>query len=143
MAEAGKLIHGENLTFSMLLKPNCNVKALENLTITIAEVRIRTIHKLYGYVLEIKYPNDIMKSNKKLAGILTESQLSGGKTKKIIIGIGLNLNQTEFKDELEDIATSLKNEFGGTYKKEEVIAEFLNEYETEYMKILNKDKRFI
>ncbi|MCI8396567.1 MAG: hypothetical protein HFJ52_02540 [Clostridia bacterium] len=57
---------GNNLTFSFLLKPNCNIQKLQNLTITIAEVMIRIIKEKYGYHLDIKYPNDIVKSGRKL-----------------------------------------------------------------------------
>lgn len=57
---------GKNLTFSFLLRPDCNIQKLQNLTITIAEVMIRIIQEIYGYTLDIKYPNDIVKSGKKL-----------------------------------------------------------------------------
>ena len=57
---------GENLTFSFLLRPNCDVKCLKNLTIIIAKTVINVIKTLYGYTLEIKYPNDIVINNKKL-----------------------------------------------------------------------------
>ena len=75
----------ENLTFSILLKPNCNIKYLEKLTIKIAETVVNSIKKLYGYKLEIKYPNDIVINLKKLGGILTESFTVGEKTEKIVI----------------------------------------------------------
>lgn len=48
----------------------------------------------------IKWPNDIYCGNKKLAGILISNTLSGSKMDKTIIGIGLNVNQTEFPDSL-------------------------------------------
>lgn len=76
---------GENLTFSILLKPNCDIKCFENLTIKTAETIVNTIKKLYGYKLYIKYPNDIMLNGKKLGGILTESFTMGEVTKNIII----------------------------------------------------------
>ena len=57
---------GQNLTFSFLLKPNCNIQNLKNLTIIIAEVIVKVIRELYGYSLKIKYPNDIMIGNKKI-----------------------------------------------------------------------------
>lgn len=57
---------GENLTFSFLLRPNCDVKCFENLTIRIAETLVKVVKKLYGYSLVIKYPNDIVVEDKKL-----------------------------------------------------------------------------
>lgn len=76
---------GQNLTFSFLLKPNCNINKFSNLTRAISEVMIDTIYELYGITLEIKYPNDIVKNGKKLAGILTESITKGENTESIII----------------------------------------------------------
>lgn len=75
----------ENLTFSILLKPNCNIKHFENFTIKIAEAIVNSIKNLYGENLEIKYPNDIIVNNKKLGGILTESFTIGERVEKIII----------------------------------------------------------
>lgn len=85
MEEHGILNHGENLTFSFLLRPNCNIKKLENLTIIIAEVIVKVIKDLYDIKLEIKHPNDIVISGKKLGGILTESVTKGEITEKVII----------------------------------------------------------
>ncbi|MDE5830804.1 MAG: hypothetical protein K2H53_03960 [Clostridia bacterium] len=85
MEEHGILNHGENLTFSFLLKPNCNIKKLENLTITIAEVIVKVIKDLYDIKLEIKHPNDIVIAGKKLGGILTESISKGENVKTLII----------------------------------------------------------
>lgn len=56
----------QNLTFSFLLKPNCNIKKLDNFTIIIAEVIVKVIKDLYDCDLDIKYPNDIMVGNKKV-----------------------------------------------------------------------------
>ena len=57
---------GENLTFSFYLRPNCNIRKLKSLTIRIAEVMVGVIKDLYGYCLDIKYPNDIMLFDKKI-----------------------------------------------------------------------------
>lgn len=76
---------GENLTFSFLLRPNCNIKRLEKLTVIIAEVIVKVIKELYSIKLEIKYPNDIFISGKKLGGILTESVSKGEITESIVI----------------------------------------------------------
>lgn len=65
--------------------------------------------------LQIKWPNDIIADNKKLCGILTEGTESG-----TVVGIGINLNQTEFCDEISRKATSLKLLSGNTYSAEEL-----------------------
>lgn len=127
----------ENIAMSLVLYPEVDIKNFSNLTRLIAECMIRAIKKLYSYELKIKDPNDIICNEKKIAGILTESNSIGEKVKKIIIGIGFNVNQTEFPEDLKDIATSLKKEFSKDFSTEEIIVEFLNEFEPEYLKLLD------
>ena len=126
----------ENLTFSMLLKPNCNVKNIENLSIEVAKIIVYVIDKMYGYKLDIKYPNDVILNGKKLGGILTETIVNNEIVKQIVIGIGLDINQEEFGEEIKDIATSLKKEFGKDFDKFEILNEFLKEFENRYLKMI-------
>lgn len=86
----------DNLAFSFVLYPNCNIKKLDTLTIVIAESLIQAVRELYLITLEIKAPNDIVFKNKKIGGILTESITEGEKTKKVFIGIGFNVNEDNF-----------------------------------------------
>ena len=55
---------------------------------------------------KIKWPNDVHYNGKKLCGILTEGIF--GKENYVVVGIGLNINQSKFPDDIKDIATSLK-----------------------------------
>ena len=126
----------KNLTFSFVLKPECNIKKIENLTLTIAKTIVKVIKNLYGYDLEIKYPNDIILNSKKIGGILTEATTYKKIVKQIIIGIGLNINQEEFEGEIKDAATSLKKEFGKDFDKEKIFMEFLKEFEKEYLNMI-------
>ena len=126
---------GENLTFSFLLRPNLSIRYFETLTVLIANVITCSIKELYGISLDIKSPNDIMVGNKKIGGILTESFTKGEITENIIIGIGINVNQMEFNDEITKKATSLKKEFGIEFLRSDILARFLNKFEEEYLKI--------
>ncbi len=126
----------KNLTFSLLLKPNCALKNIENLTVMIAEIIVDMIKEMYGYDLTIKHPNDIILNNKKMGGILTESIISRERVKQIIVGIGLDINQDKFDDDLESIATSLKKEYGKEFDKYEILINFLNKFEKKYISIL-------
>ncbi len=130
--------NNENIAMSFVLYPEADIKVFSNLTQLIAECIIKTVKTLYGYELKMKFPNDIICNEKKIAGILTESNTIGEKVKKIIIGIGFNVNQIDFPEDLKDIATSLKKEFSKDFSKEEIIVEFLNEFEIEYLKLLDE-----
>lgn len=126
-----------NLTFSFLLKPSCDIKKLDSLTIMTANTIIDVIDKLYGIKLSIKYPNDLILNQKKICGILTESTTKGNICTDIVIGIGLNINQIDFPEELMGTATSLKKEFPeGNFDKLEILGNFLNEFEKKFMELV-------
>lgn len=101
----------ESITFTIILMPNCKIEKLENFTLKIAECVVDVFYELYNIKLNIKKPNDIVFNGKKIGGILTESKVYKNIVKYIFIGIGLNTNQINFPEELQDIATSIKNEF--------------------------------
>lgn len=140
----GKGTHGrvwydqgyENICGTFVLKPNCNISKLENLTILIAECMVEAINNLYKINLQIKYPNDIMCNSKKIAGILAESVTNNEIVKCIYIGIGMNVNQITFDDEIKEIATSLKNEYKNEFSRENIISEFFNIFEQRYVNIV-------
>ena len=62
---------GENIAFTLILKPQCNIAKISNITMTIAECMVDAIKKLYNKQLNIKLPNDLMCNGKKVGGILT------------------------------------------------------------------------
>lgn len=126
----------ENICGTFVLTPNCHISKLETLTITIAECIIKAIKNLYGIQLQIKHPNDIMCNSKKMAGILTESITNKELVKYVFVGIGINVNQTIFQPEIENIATSLKKEYNQDFDREEIISEFFNIFEKTYIDMI-------
>ena len=90
--------------------------------------------------LKIKWPNDIMSGNKKIAGILIETTLVKNKINDIIIGIGFNVNQTDF-DVLRD-ATSMKILKNKSFNLHIISKEFIEKFYSFEDKIsnLSKDK---
>ena len=116
-----------NIAFSVyfdLSKSKLNISSLDGLTIKIAENIVGIFYKLYGISLDIKFPNDIYCNGKKLGGILTETKVQDGMVKCLVIGIGINTNQTKFADEIKEIATSVRREFGIEVENRKVISEF-------------------
>lgn len=126
----------ENITMTIVIYPNCKIYELEGLTIKIAKVIKYTIQNLYGISLEIKEPNDLILNKKKICGILTEASTYEEKVKHILIGIGFNVNQVEFNDEIENIATSLKKETGKEYIIEDIIKSIIENLEKEIEEIV-------
>ncbi len=85
---------GENVLFSMLLKdiPAGKLETLKNVTATAV---MNVMHRL-GIRPKFKEPNDIYVDDRKLAGFLVETKLQGNLAQSVVIGIGLNVNQTDF-----------------------------------------------
>lgn len=93
---------GKNLTFSMLLRPTF-VSAREQFLISRAvSVGIATVLGKFtkgGEEVAIKWPNDIYVGGQKIAGILIENSLMGKEISRSIVGVGLNVNQLQFRSD--------------------------------------------
>ncbi len=107
---------GENLTFSILLKPKF-VKAKEQFTIAIITTlgiykylknKLEPYRDKGGEEIKIKWPNDIYVGDKKICGILIEHSIMGENISQSIVGIGLNINQISFPKELKNPTSLLK-----------------------------------
>ncbi len=127
----------ENIAFTIILKPKCNIRKISNITTIIAECMLETIEDLYNEKLYIKEPNDLMINGKKVGGILTQATTEAENVKDILIGIGLNVNQKIFPEPIIDIATSLKNEFNHEFNRIQIIANFLKKFEDRYIEMIN------
>lgn len=101
---------GDSLCMSLILPITAN----PSITL-LAALGVHKALKSFCKDLQIKWPNDIIHGNKKLCGILTEGTESGS-----VVGIGINLNQTEFSAEIACKATSLKLLTNSTYCAEEL-----------------------
>jgi BirA family biotin operon repressor/biotin-[acetyl-CoA-carboxylase] ligase len=110
---------GKNLTMSILVKNiHLNNKNIYDFNITVAISVLKVLKNLQIPNVVIKWPNDIMADSKKVAGILIENIIKHDGSFIIIVGIGLNLNQTNFENLPQ--ATSLKCITGKTYEQEEI-----------------------
>lgn len=115
---------GKNLIFTLVFKPR-QLKVPEFFRIN-AAVSLALIDTLQGIEgLAVKWPNDIMVHQKKLAGILIETVVKGDKIDQVYAGIGLNVNQTQFPDGLN--ATSLALEQNAEINLDELLFNVLTE----------------
>lgn len=112
---------GQNILMSFLIKNINDYKSIDGITVEIGKIIHEILSSKFDLNFEIKLPNDILCNGKKICGILCESSIINDKVNYIIIGIGLNVNQTNFNEEIKDIATSLKNELGYDVDKDELI----------------------
>ena len=108
---------GDNLTFSLLLKPQ-GLPVREVMALTcLATLAVRDTLRDEGVAAVIKWPNDIYVGKRKICGMLVENGLEGTDIGWSVIGIGINLNQTEFPGEVLN-PTSLKRLTGRSYELE-------------------------
>ena len=70
---------------------------------------------------ELKWPNDLVVGDRKLAGLLTEADVVGASVRAVVVGFGCNLTQTVFPDELAGIATSVALETGSAPERDELL----------------------
>ena len=118
-----------NIAISIYIETDCKVEQIKGITVEIAKIITKVMKEIYNIKLEIKYPNDVVKNGRKIAGILTETKIQKEQVKKIVIGIGINANQTEFAEEIENIATSIKKEYGIDVENKKIIERICEEFE--------------
>lgn len=133
----------ENLYFSLMLRPITVPEMAPMLTLVMAYSVAKVLQKEGIHVL-IKWPNDLVISEKKVCGILTEMNLSGTQVEDVIIGVGLNVNTMKFPEELEDKATSLRKETLRELECGELLGLILEEFDKNYENFLeNQDLEFL
>ena len=121
--------NNKNITMTIIINRNIEIEKLDGITLKIAEKIKDAIKELYNFDLSIKKPNDLLLNNKKICGILTESSIISNRVNYILIGIGFNVNQEEFDENLNNIATSLKKEYRKEFQREEIIIKIIENIE--------------
>ncbi|WP_411827609.1 biotin--[acetyl-CoA-carboxylase] ligase [Luteolibacter sp. AS25] len=126
---------GDGLAFSVLLKPVAAKAFWYRLALT-AGLAVAEALESYVPLAEIKWPNDVLVNNKKIAGILVEAGSS-----YVVLGIGINVNTMNFPDGLN--ATSLGKESGNQVSRADVLLKivqrlgnYVNRIESDFESIL-------
>lgn len=131
-------VPGENLMFSILIKDKELVSKFGLLSVASAVAVMNAVKKLGVKGVSVKWPNDVYINGKKTCGILLEGVTIKGELKEVVIGIGLNVNQTEFGSVLHK-ATSLKLESGKDFKIKDVKKLVYKEIKTTFYSLKSSD----
>lgn len=123
---------GTGIFMTLLLKPDINPSNASMLTLVAAMAVVKGIEKKTGLDAKIKWPNDIVVQGKKVCGILTEMSAQIDYVNHIIVGIGINVNNKDFPEELSMRATSLFIESGRSVNRASLIEGVLEEFEYYY-----------
>ena len=125
----------ENITLSLIIKPFGLLIQQQFLLSMCVALAVRNFFSSYaGDETKIKWPNDIYWCDRKAAGILIENALQGNEWKFAVIGIGVNLNQTQFEN-FQHRAVSLKQITGKTFDTVSMAKEILTHLDTAFEKL--------
>ena len=129
----------EGIWMSIILKPNIMPQKAPFITLIAGASIAKALNDL-GVEITIKWPNDIIINNKKMAGILTELSAEIDRINYIVLGIGINVKTMEFSQEISEIATSLYKE-GHKISRVDIVRNILEEFEKLYLKYINEDSK--
>ncbi|MFW6050505.1 MAG: biotin--[acetyl-CoA-carboxylase] ligase [Myxococcota bacterium] len=104
---------GTDLYFSVVARPELPGEARPILTLSVGLGVAEAAEALSGVRATIKWPNDVWLHRRKCAGVLVETTTRGDTLDAVVIGVGLNVNRTEWPAELAGLATSLRQERTG------------------------------
>ena len=130
---------GQNLLFSLLLHPR-DVAADRQFVLSQA-MALAVCETLSGYAGEgvsIKWPNDIYWNDRKICGTLIENTLSGKNIEDCIIGVGVNVNQTDFKSDAPN-PVSLRQVTGKEHEAVFILAEIIKRFKDRLQQIRQGD----
>jgi BirA family biotin operon repressor/biotin-[acetyl-CoA-carboxylase] ligase len=123
-----------NLYVSIILRPDIPPNQASLLTLMAAVATAETLEQFSGLQPIIKWPNDILLRNRKIAGLLNEIHSETDRVHFVILGIGVNLNvdPEKFPREIRSLATSLKHETGKTVLRKVFLSSLLETTEKWY-----------
>ena len=124
---------GCGIFMTLMLKPDINPNNASMLTLVSALAVAKALADITGKDAKIKWPNDIVIDGRKVCGILTEMSAQFDYINNIVIGIGINVNNSSFPEEISATASSLRLLSGGKkYRRAEIIEKIMEYFEKYY-----------
>ena len=124
---------GSSLLMTVLLRPALDATRLHLVTMAVALAAADACAEVAGFVPELKWPNDLVVQDRKLAGILAEAGFEGNAPQWVVVGIGLNVNwPEELPAELSGIAVAANHLAGRDVDRERLLAQLLEGLATRY-----------
>lgn len=124
---------GTGIFMTLMIKPDINPNNASMLTLVAALAVAKAITSVTGEEAMIKWPNDIVVNGKKVCGILTEMNAQFDYINNIVVGIGINVHNESFPEEISQMASSLMIEAGGKrFHRAQIIAETMSYFEQYY-----------
>lgn len=128
---------GQGLYLSLILRPRIKPGASGVITLAAAVAVAETLRLDVQIEVDIKWPNDVLASSRKLCGILVETAIEKEQLLYAVMGIGVNLAQREFPEEIRESATSILMESGKLMAADDFLALLLVRLEHWYRMALS------
>ncbi len=124
---------GTGIFMTLMIKPDINPNNASMLTLVAALAVAKAITSVTSEEAMIKWPNDIVVNGKKVCGILTEMNAQFDYINNIVVGVGINVHNESFPEEISQMASSLMIEAGGKrFHRAQIIAETMLYFEQYY-----------
>lgn len=119
---------GDGLWMSLLIRPDIEPETSFRLTLIGAVAVSEAIEKATNLKAGIKWPNDLIVNDRKICGILSEMSAEWQKVNYVVLGIGVNVNQPSFPEDIAHKASSLSIESHGHVNKLDLLYAFIEAY---------------
>ena len=113
---------GVGIWMTLLLRPKFAPTKIPGITLLTALALTKAVHEVCGVSAVIKWPNDVLIAKKKICGILTEMSSEENYVHYVALGIGINVNNSVFPQEIRDIAGSIFQQTGKKVNRAELAA---------------------
>lgn len=120
---------GEGIFMSLIVRPQTDPSQVARLSLAAALATARAIDRETGLDVRIKWPNDIVAAGRKVCGMLLEMDASANGIESVVAGVGINVHQTQFDEEIAHTASSLDLLAGRRISRSLVVRAFLEEFE--------------
>lgn len=116
---------GSSLLVSVLLRPTAGPDLLGRSTMAVGLALTDALFSVAGLEAGLKWPNDLVVADRKLAGVLAESDLVGGRVRAVVVGAGVNLQTDAVPSDLGSVATSCEAVTGRAPDRDALLVAFL------------------
>ena len=117
---------------SVLLRPRLSPADALSLSLMVGLAARAAVAEVTGLAADLRWPNDLLLGGRKFCGVLIELNAEATRVRQVVAGIGINVNQQSFPDELRELATSLRMESGRCWSRVELCAALLKSLDREY-----------
>ena len=120
------------LYLSLILQPRLPPHVAPLLNLAAAVSMHDVVERVTGLDVDVKWPNDLLVGRRKVCGILSEMEAEIDVLRRIVIGVGVNINHTAMPEEIRDRATSLRMASRRGWSRIEILIDFLEDFERLY-----------